>query len=190
LLWHTTVVYDNFTQMTAHKLHLSVFPISNSPGRKLYRAHSLMRLGLTQAFRQAGFGITTEQWALLSCLWEHDRLTQLELGQHADKDRHIISRMIDSLEAGGLVRRRTSPLDRRIREVELTSKGRAVQAPLTRLVTSYLEEIFAGLSQVELGRFLATLEHIIARLEPRSAPFEATPSRRRGQAQRIQADRG
>lgn len=171
--------------MRARKLHLCVFPISNSPGRKLYRAHSLMRLGLTQAFRQAGFGITTEQWALLSCLWEHDGLTQLELGQHADKDRHIISRMIDSLEAGGLVRRRTSTLDRRIRQVELTRKGRAAQAPLTRIVTAYLEEIFAGLSQAELGGFLTTLEHIIARLEPRSAPSEATPSR-----QRCQPDRG
>ena len=151
------------------KPRLSVFPIKNSPGRKLHQAHSRMRHGLAQRFRQAGFDITTEAWALLTLLWEDDGLTQSDLGDRLEKDRHNTSRLVDLLEEHGFVRRRASRKDRRIREVALTAKGRAAQAPLTLIATRFVEYIFAGLRPTEVDIFISTLEHIILRLEPRPA---------------------
>ena len=147
------------------KSGLSLVPISSSPGRKLHRAHARMQQGLTQLFRNAGYEITTEAWVLLRHLWDRDRLTQCELGERVEKDRHNISRLVDALEEQGFVERRAARGDRRIREVALTRKGRAAQTPLMGIAAAFLKETFAGLSPEQIDSFLATLDHIISRLE-------------------------
>jgi DNA-binding MarR family transcriptional regulator len=152
--------------MDTHDPRLEVSPISRSPGRKLYRAHTLLRVGLTQIFHRAQIDLSTEQWALLSHLWEQDGLTQLELGARMDKDRPSLSRLVDFLEERGLVRRQVSSRDHRLRQVKLTAKGRAAQTPCTRLATRYVREVFAGVTRAELDAFLRTLDHIIGRLDP------------------------
>jgi DNA-binding MarR family transcriptional regulator len=167
--------------MDTHDPRLVVFPVSRSPGRKLYRAHTLLRLGLTQVFRRAGLDLSTEQWALLSLLWEQDGQTQLELGGRMDKDRPTLSRLVDFLEERGLVRRHVSARDHRLRLVQLTARGRTVQAPCTQLATRYLREVFRGVPRGDLDAFLRTLEHIIDRLDPpvgATAAPRPTPRRR------------
>jgi len=154
----------------------TLFPIAHSPGRRLHQAHSRLRQGLTQLLREAGYEITTESWAVLSHLWETDGPTQFELGERLEKDRHNTSRLVDSLEEQGLVRRRASRRDRRIREVALTEKGRAAQKPLTRIVSRFLEDTFAGVSDQALDGFLRTLDHIILHLDTRACYVAPQPA--------------
>ncbi len=169
--------------MKAAGYPITLFPISSSPGRKLHRAHNLLRQGLTQGFHAAGHEITTEQWALLSHLWEEDGLSQLELGDRLEKDRPTLSRMVDLLEEGGYVTRRPSPADRRVRRVELTTQGRRAQAPLTRVATRFLQGVFEGLPGSAVAAFVRTLDHVIARLES-PAPSPA-PAHRRARREEV-----
>jgi DNA-binding MarR family transcriptional regulator len=139
--------------------------IEDSPGRKLYLAHTRLRQCLSHRFKEGGFDLSVEGWVFLSHLWRSDGLTQTEVGERMEKDRHFTSRLVDFLEEHGYLRRRASRSDRRVRELALTAKGRAAQMPLMRIATGLLDDVFAELGSDELVRFVATLDQIITRLE-------------------------
>lgn len=176
----TAIVVIGKDVPVAREPRIRVVPIADSPGRKLARVHARLQQGLGQLFQEAGHPITTGGWALLSQLWAEDRLTQLELGQRLEKDGPTTSRLVDALEQEGYVRRRMPDHDRRVREVGLTEKGRAARAPLTRMATDFLEDVFAEVSDSRLEAFVGTLDHLVLRLDAlsRVRPERGQPRRR------------
>jgi len=54
----------------------------------------------------------------------HDDVTIIELADHLHVTKQSASELVGALEAGGYVRRRPNPADRRSRFLELTAKGR------------------------------------------------------------------
>ena len=52
---------------------------------------------LLRAFAQEDLHITTEQWTVLSCLWNEDKVTQRELCDLTSKDKPSMTRLIDNL---------------------------------------------------------------------------------------------
>lgn len=147
-----------------HNLRYSLFPVDNSPGRKLNQVHTRMRKELTHLFNKAGHPITTEGWGLLSCLWSDDKLTQLELGKLLEKDGPLISRQVDALEKLGYINRCISSHDRRRRDITLTEKGRNAREPLLKIVSQFLDELFMDLSDKDFDIFVSTLDKIIKQL--------------------------
>lgn len=146
-------------------LDLELAPSARSPGRLLHHANVRLRMGLVRALERAGFGLSVEGWVVLSLLWEADGLTQLEIGERVDKDRHHTSRLVDALEQQGLVARRSADGDRRLKRVALTKRGREVRPELTRVVNGYLAHTFEGIEPRDYEGFLRCLEHIIARID-------------------------
>ena len=123
-------------------LDIRVFPIEQSPGLMLAKAHGLVRLGLSQTFYKNGFDITPSHWAVLSVLWDKDRITQTTLAKRAYSDRPNITRILDRLEKKGFISRESNPSDGRSFIIQLTKKGRDAQKPLTTLVENYLQGAF------------------------------------------------
>jgi len=70
--------------------------------------------------------ITPEQWNVLKHLQEKDGISQKDLSYMADKDKTTITRIIDSLEQRGALRRQVNPNDRRSFLIMLTEEGRAL----------------------------------------------------------------
>ena len=66
-----------------------------------------------KAFSQEGIDITTEQWTVLSCLWNKDKIIQQEICDLTQKDKPSVTRLIDNLEKKNLVRRVLDSSDRR-----------------------------------------------------------------------------
>jgi MarR family transcriptional regulator, organic hydroperoxide resistance regulator len=145
-------------------IDMEVSPIEQSPGRRISRAHLLLKLGLARVFAQAGFNLTPEHWALLSILWEKDGLRQTELAALLFKDRPNTTRMIDVLERNGFVGRHPDPTDRRGRLVFLTGEGRAIRDALTTLTREYLQRAFSTFSREEYDEFMRLNEKLTARL--------------------------
>lgn len=74
------------------------------------------------------FGIPRREWRLLAVLGEGRALQPSELAERAELDRARTSRALASLQARGLVERRTVASDRRLALVGLTDEGRTLHA--------------------------------------------------------------
>jgi MarR family transcriptional regulator for hemolysin len=76
------------------------------------------------------FGVTADQFVVLTLLAEADGVTQRALVDLAFSDPNTIGEMLTRLEKKRFIRRERHPRDRRARCVFLTDKGRKVQQVL------------------------------------------------------------
>jgi MarR family transcriptional regulator, organic hydroperoxide resistance regulator len=115
-------------------------------------------------FNRYGLEITPEQWIVLVRLWERDGRTPSELSESTLRDRPTISRILDTMEAGGLVRRETDPTDGRGKLVCLTAHGKALRkklVPVARLLVAELED---GIAEYDLEVTRRTLRRMFDNL--------------------------
>jgi DNA-binding MarR family transcriptional regulator len=129
----------------------------------LLRTGNLLIGELTRRFR--GYGLSHAGFNVLMILQLAGRpLSQREIGERWLVTRGAVTGLVDSLEAGGLVRRQSHPDDRRVSLVELTDKGVSV---LDTLMPDHLrgeEELLSTLTEQEQQTLLELLEKIQARL--------------------------
>jgi DNA-binding MarR family transcriptional regulator len=76
------------------------------------------------------FGVTADQFVVLTLLAEEDGVTQRDLVERAFSDANTIGEMLARLEKKQLLRRERHPKDGRARCVFLTPKGRKKQGQL------------------------------------------------------------
>lgn len=110
---------------------------------------------LQRNLRQAGIGITSEQWSVLYVLWEEEGITQQELAGRTFREKTALTRLISNLERDGLVIRKTDPDDRRINLVYLTDKGRQIEPICKEAANQTLAE---ALVNVDLAHIEAAKE--------------------------------
>jgi DNA-binding MarR family transcriptional regulator len=166
-------------------LKFSIFPKNESPGFLLYLATSRLKAGLHRAFQAHGFNVTSEQWTVLSSLWEVDNVHQTLLAEKTAKDRHNITRILNILEQRGLVRRKPHESDRRCQKVVLTKEGKALKPHLVSIATEFLEVSLTGLTQGELDLLTQILVQIIENVSGNSKdPDISTSLSKGGQVQR------
>src|SRR5579872_2078501 len=97
-----------------------------------YLGKAYQRVTQTAKQRLAPYGVTPVQYALLKVLWEQDNQSGAELGERLRLDSATMTGLLDRLEHGGLIKRRSHATDRRVNRVALTARGRDLQAPLDR----------------------------------------------------------
>ena len=68
-------------------------------------------------------GVTRSQWWVLAYLSRHDGMIQSDLANVLDLGKAALGGLIDRLESGGLIDRRSDGTDRRVKRVYLSSKG-------------------------------------------------------------------
>lgn len=73
--------------------------------------------------RIASLGLTHGQFFLLVALFEEDGLLPSQLADKTALDRPTITGLLDRLERGGWIERRTAPEDRRALRIQLTPKA-------------------------------------------------------------------
>lgn len=154
---------------------MEVYPLDRSLGYKLRISAQRLKAGLKRAFLDHGYNLTSEQWSLLSVLWEKEGVSQVELAHQVGKDRHTITRMLGVMEKDGWVRRVDDHGDRRCRRVHLTQAGRDLQPILTPITLEYSRRVFAVLNSrelAELERLHQRLLDHLDRLEGEGGPGE------------------
>ncbi len=117
-------------------------------------------------------GLTEAQFGALEALQHRGPLNQSELATKLLSSTSNLTVVIDNLERDGLVRRRTSPEDRRCHIVSLTTKGRRVITKLFPQHAAWIVEIMSVLSareQVHLGRLCRKVGLAACSSEERSA---------------------
>ncbi|MCQ1952957.1 MarR family winged helix-turn-helix transcriptional regulator [Arthrobacter sp. zg-Y238] len=88
-----------------------------------------------------------------------------ELNEHLLISQPSLSRMVDRLEARGLVQRRPAQQDQRGVELSLTDEGRAVQRRLGRIHVRGIHELLTpALDNAELARLKELTDKVLASL--------------------------
>jgi len=118
-----------------------------------------------RAFVTEGIDITTEQWSVLACLWEKDKVTQQALCSLTAKDKPSMTRLIDKLEKRNLVTRVSDNNDRRINLIHLTDAGLALQQRATQIVHQVANKTLNNITDEELDTSRTVLKKIMANLK-------------------------
>lgn len=131
------------------------------PDDLLFLLHDLARHSRMDADRRAAAqGLTLAQWKLLIHLERQAGLSQKELAEILEVEPITIARLIDRLEAHGLVERRDDPSDRRIWRLHLTGEAAPVLKALAHERAAMLEAITKGLSRAEIAAVEAAMERM------------------------------
>jgi DNA-binding MarR family transcriptional regulator len=108
------------------------------------------------------YGVTTDQYALISIVRSRGEIKQSELGAAMFADPNTISSMLSLMEKRGVVTRKPAPSDSRARLVRLTKAGEQLFQYLSRdwePMRLRLAECFSG---ADGSRALAILDRVTA----------------------------
>lgn len=114
--------------------------------------------------RLRAFGLTSQQASLLMNLAAGAR-TPTDLVDALGNDTAAVTRLVDRVEAAGLVRRARHPSDRRSVTVELTDDGRALLPRIAPVFGGVTERLFTGFTDTEIATTTALLQRMLANLE-------------------------
>jgi DNA-binding MarR family transcriptional regulator len=114
----------------------------------LFLLHDVARLLRVDADKRArAHDMTRAQWGILIWLERQPGISQKELSELLDVEPITVARLIDRLEARGMVERRPDPRDRRIWRLHLKPAALPVlceiarqRAQITHMVTDGLDE--------------------------------------------------
>lgn len=108
-------------------------------------------------------GLTYPQYLAMLVLWEQDGLTVGEISQRLLTDPGSLTPLLKRLESEGLLKRSRSREDERVVLVQLTDKGRALQAEAQRVPQCILQA--SGHSAEQLRKLQADLLALRAQLQ-------------------------
>lgn len=115
------------------------------------RTSLLVNRILLRTFRKHDLDITMEQWSILEILWKKDGCTQQELGQRTFREKAGITRLLDKLEEQNLIVRIPDRIDRRVRFVYLTAKGKSIEEISTAIVKETYEHAIGNIREEEMA---------------------------------------
>jgi DNA-binding MarR family transcriptional regulator len=117
---------------------------------------------LEQLFR--GSGLTRSQWQVLTYLAQNEGINQKGLAELLEIEPITLGRIVDKLEAMGLIERHPHPTDRRTWLLHLVEAARPKLEQIRELGDVTHEEALAGVSEDDGQRLLKTLEAMKANL--------------------------
>jgi DNA-binding MarR family transcriptional regulator len=130
-----------------------------SVGYLLKRAHLSMLRSMDA--RMHPHELTGLQWGPLLLIAKGRGDTVAACAREAGVDASAMTRMLDRLEAKGLIRRSRSAADRRVVNIELTAAGHAATEQIPRELAGVLNHHLRGFSSAEFE----TLKDLLRRLE-------------------------
>lgn len=146
------------------------WPLFERPGflaRRVHQIHVSLFAELC-----APFGVTPVQYSLLCALADREEADQTTLSRLVALDRTTTTGALKRLEARGLVRRGTSPTDRRSQSCSLTEEGRALLAQMEGAARQAHTATVDMLSAEERALLIAAMKKIVATHGGRQAKFD------------------
>jgi len=134
-------------------------------------AHALRR-----AFdrRAASLGVTRAQWKVLFRLDRTPDLRQVELADMLDIEPITLCRIVDRLEASGLVERVRDPADRRAWRLHVTAAAEPLIVQLKALGQDLVAEAFAGVDPAQLDTVREVLSQVRGNVSRNAALAKAS----------------
>lgn len=115
-------------------------------GFLLHDSARLLKKRFEQRARADGLELTRSHWQVLAMLARQEGSNQRALAQQMEIEPITLARLLDKLQACGMIERRPDPADRRARVLFLTPEAEPFMERLFALGTIVREEAMAGLS--------------------------------------------
>lgn len=113
----------------------------------------------------AGTGLTSARWQVLGAIALAGPLTVAQIARTMGLTRQSVQRLVDDLEAAGIVQRTAHPESRRARLVALTQAGAAVYAQVEKRERPWANRAAARVPKAELVTTLRVLRGIRGKVE-------------------------
>lgn len=123
------------------------YEVSDSIGHMLFCLTQQLRREVER--RMVEHDLTDAQWKPLWLLKLGRAATAIELAREMDIDAGAITRMVDRLEAKGLVERVRSEADRRVVHLRLSAAGDSVARKVPFVLASVHNDFLRGFSEAE-----------------------------------------
>lgn len=105
--------------------------------------------------------VTRGQWAALGALDQGDASSPREIARFLGLDPSAVTRLLDRLEAKGLLARQRHPADRRSVTLVLTTKGKALVPKLAAYSLETNETFLAGVTQKDAEALVRTIKKML-----------------------------
>ena len=132
---------------------IETYQPANCVGQLMYRVRSAQMSALDEALGQdpdlASLEISAAQYIIISVLAKRGVDSPVQLCKDLSYDAGAMTRMLDRLEAKGLIIRRRCPDDRRCVKLELSEAGRTALPKLRACSVRVLNQFLRGFSQAE-----------------------------------------
>jgi DNA-binding MarR family transcriptional regulator len=109
-------------------------------------------------------GLTAPQYVALTTLEEDPGLSNAEMARLCFVTPQTMLRIIENLDDAGLVARNPHPTHGRIRQIELTARGRRLVAECHQRVLALEEQMVAPLSKKERKQLFGLLQKCLSSL--------------------------
>jgi DNA-binding MarR family transcriptional regulator len=107
-------------------------------------------------------GLTGAQFEVLRQLWQHDRLEMRTLQQRLGITSPTLTGIVDGLVGRGMVERRLSPEDARVRQLYLTPHGQSMHETICTAIEQAHLRLLAGFTPAEATLLKDWLQRIVA----------------------------
>ena len=129
-------------------------------GLHLFRASHLWRRAANKVLAESGFS-SSAITPLMLLAELGDGLRQRELAEEMAVEGPSLVRLLDGLEAAGLVERREDAGDRRAKSLHMTDAGRQLLAQVNEALNDVRQRLMANVTEADVEacfRVLATIE--------------------------------
>ncbi len=109
-------------------------------------------------------GLTAAQWEVLSYIYRWQGLTQTELADLLATGKSPLGKKLDSLEAKGMVKRKSDKNDRRVKRIYMTKKLDSLEDELREVVENMVLIAAAGIDDSGLLQIRTWLRLMISNL--------------------------
>ena len=106
------------------------------------------------------FGLSRDDWYLLSHAYYYDGLKQQDLADLMDVGKSSMARMAKKLEDRGWLQREADAIDGRAWHVTLTPAMRPIVRDMTELARLALKHAFISIDDIEIDQLVATMRKL------------------------------
>ena len=132
--------------------------------------HDVARMLRTRFDRWArNYGLTRAQGVILARLHRQPGISQIELAAICEVEPITVGRLVDRLEARGLIERRPDPADRRIKRLHLLPAASPIIAKIDAYRSELGDYLLDGVSAKERETVVRVLSHMKNKLTMETA---------------------
>ena len=116
--------------------------------------------GFSQSY-QKKFGISVPEWRVVAHLSQVEKISIREIYQKVEMDKSKASRAAARLEKAGYVKKKVNPADRRLVELSLTPKGRAMIDEIGPMGAAFQSQVLDCLPAQDREKFLKSIQTML-----------------------------
>jgi len=158
-----TVLTYNFSYRLNFKRHAILKAQDEQFAESLHLAAHAWRIALDRRLRPLGY--SRSRWMVLLHISRSDAISHRELAERLGIEAPTLVRLVDRMETDGLISRRASETDRRVKHLHLSPAGRKEVERIKAYAADLRTETLAGLNKSEIGAALEVLMKIRSKLE-------------------------